>query len=246
MGWIPGSGRSPGQGNGNPRQYSCLDNLMRATVRQGCKELDRIGRLRARATASVGWMQLGGHPTTWWGGCFTPAWSTDSPSPSQPWEGLSPSHTWPWGQNVARGWQGHEPGPWTLHPLGLGTRPSARMSRPPTRMINPKHQGKPKAQALGPSLRASIAGGDLCESGQGAWEQQQVAPRHAGRPPGPAVCASGVAGSVSVHLRFLFLAPQVHGAGVGPPLWASLGTGLAQRLQGQRWPLARRWGHLWG
>ena len=27
----------------------------------------------------------GGHPTTWWGGCFTPAWSMDSPSPSQPW-----------------------------------------------------------------------------------------------------------------------------------------------------------------
>ena len=25
---IPGSGRSPGEGNGNPLQYSCLDNLM--------------------------------------------------------------------------------------------------------------------------------------------------------------------------------------------------------------------------
>ena len=23
---IPGSGRSPGEGNGNPRQYSCLEN----------------------------------------------------------------------------------------------------------------------------------------------------------------------------------------------------------------------------
>ena len=36
-GSIPGSGRSPGEGNGNPLQYSCLDNLMdrgawRATV----------------------------------------------------------------------------------------------------------------------------------------------------------------------------------------------------------------------
>ena len=34
---IPGSGRSPGEGNGNPLQYSCLENLMdrgawRATV----------------------------------------------------------------------------------------------------------------------------------------------------------------------------------------------------------------------
>ena len=26
MGLIPGSGRSPGEGNGNPLQYSCLEN----------------------------------------------------------------------------------------------------------------------------------------------------------------------------------------------------------------------------
>ena len=25
-GWIPGSGRSPGEGNGTPLQYSCLEN----------------------------------------------------------------------------------------------------------------------------------------------------------------------------------------------------------------------------
>ena len=25
---IPGSGRSPGEGNGNPPQYSCLENPM--------------------------------------------------------------------------------------------------------------------------------------------------------------------------------------------------------------------------
>ena len=28
MGSIPGSGRSPGGGNGNPLQYSCCENLM--------------------------------------------------------------------------------------------------------------------------------------------------------------------------------------------------------------------------
>ena len=28
VGLIPGSGRSPGVGNGNPLQYSCLENLM--------------------------------------------------------------------------------------------------------------------------------------------------------------------------------------------------------------------------
>ena len=28
MGLIPGLGRSPGEGNGNPLQYSCLENSM--------------------------------------------------------------------------------------------------------------------------------------------------------------------------------------------------------------------------
>ena len=43
-GSIPGSERSPGEGNGNPLQYSCLENPMdrgawRATV-PGVAELD--------------------------------------------------------------------------------------------------------------------------------------------------------------------------------------------------------------
>ena len=42
---IPGSGRSLGEGNGNPLQYSCLGNSMdrgawRATVHRVTKELD--------------------------------------------------------------------------------------------------------------------------------------------------------------------------------------------------------------
>ena len=28
LGSLPGSGRSPGEGNGNPLQYSCLENPM--------------------------------------------------------------------------------------------------------------------------------------------------------------------------------------------------------------------------
>ena len=28
MGSLPGSGRSPGEGNGNPLQYVCLENSM--------------------------------------------------------------------------------------------------------------------------------------------------------------------------------------------------------------------------
>ena len=35
-GAIPGSGRSPGEGNGNPLEYSCLEK----PSPQGCKELD--------------------------------------------------------------------------------------------------------------------------------------------------------------------------------------------------------------
>ena len=42
MGSIPGSGRSPGEGNGNTLQYSCLGNPMdrgawRATVHGAAK-----------------------------------------------------------------------------------------------------------------------------------------------------------------------------------------------------------------
>ena len=46
---IPGSGRSPGEGNGNPLQYSCLENPMDggawgATV-HGVAELDTTVRV---------------------------------------------------------------------------------------------------------------------------------------------------------------------------------------------------------
>ena len=45
MGSIPGLGRSPGEGNGNPLQFSCLENPMDrgawwATVCGGRKESD--------------------------------------------------------------------------------------------------------------------------------------------------------------------------------------------------------------
>ena len=50
LGSIPGLGRSSGEGNGNPLQFSCLENPMdrgawQAIVHGGCKELDTTGRL---------------------------------------------------------------------------------------------------------------------------------------------------------------------------------------------------------
>ena len=46
-GSIPGSGRSPGEGNGNPLQYSCLENPMEegawwATVHRVAKSRTRL------------------------------------------------------------------------------------------------------------------------------------------------------------------------------------------------------------
>ena len=37
LGVIPGLGRSPGEGNGNPPQYSCLENSMDCIVREVAK-----------------------------------------------------------------------------------------------------------------------------------------------------------------------------------------------------------------
>ena len=47
MGSVPGSGRSPGGGHGNPLQYSCLENPMdrgawRAAVRGVAKAWTRL------------------------------------------------------------------------------------------------------------------------------------------------------------------------------------------------------------
>ena len=49
-GSIPGSGKSPGEGNGNPLRYSCLENSMDGGALVGyslwgCKESDITERL---------------------------------------------------------------------------------------------------------------------------------------------------------------------------------------------------------
>ena len=50
VGWTPGSGRSPGGGNGNPLQYSCLENPMDrgdwgVTVHEVAKSRTQLKRL---------------------------------------------------------------------------------------------------------------------------------------------------------------------------------------------------------
>ena len=52
LGSIPGSGRSPREGNGNPLQYSYLENPMDGGTwlgysPWGCKELDTTERLHS-------------------------------------------------------------------------------------------------------------------------------------------------------------------------------------------------------
>ena len=50
LGSVPGWGRSPGEGNGNPLQYSCLEDFMdrgawQATVHGVAEELDTTEQL---------------------------------------------------------------------------------------------------------------------------------------------------------------------------------------------------------
>ena len=46
LGLIPGSGRSPGEGNGNPLQYSCMENPVDGGAwTWGCKESDTTEQL---------------------------------------------------------------------------------------------------------------------------------------------------------------------------------------------------------
>ena len=44
LGSIPGSGRFPGEGNGNPLQYSCLENPMDSEAWQAT--VHRVARVR--------------------------------------------------------------------------------------------------------------------------------------------------------------------------------------------------------
>ena len=53
MGSTLGSGKSPGRGNGNPLQYSCLNMARMIYSLQDCKELDMVERLSTHTHASL-------------------------------------------------------------------------------------------------------------------------------------------------------------------------------------------------
>ena len=58
MGSIPGSGRSPRGGHGNPPQYSCLENPMdrgtwRATVHRVAKSQTQLKQLSMHACTHI-------------------------------------------------------------------------------------------------------------------------------------------------------------------------------------------------
>ena len=60
VGSIPGSGRSPGGGHGNPLQYSCLENAMdrgawRATVHGVAKSWTQLSTHQAILKGDAGW-----------------------------------------------------------------------------------------------------------------------------------------------------------------------------------------------
>ena len=63
-GLIPGSGKSPGEGNGNPLQYSCLENPLDrgvwwATVHRVAKSQTRLSTI---ALLHLGFELRLGHP----------------------------------------------------------------------------------------------------------------------------------------------------------------------------------------
>ena len=86
-GLIPGSGRSPGVGNGNPLQYSCLENSMdrgawRATVHGAAKSRDmteatehtpkHMALCTSIKTDHVPFSKMLPQPFPW---CRTPSWA---------------------------------------------------------------------------------------------------------------------------------------------------------------------------
>ena len=89
VGSIPGWGRSPGDGNGNPLQYSCLGNPMdRCHSLWGCKESDTTEHTH-KSISMAGlqmrnWGSHYGEPGTYLPRCLGPMPRTVPMSPAAP------------------------------------------------------------------------------------------------------------------------------------------------------------------
>ena len=65
--WVPGLGSSPAGGNGNPLQYSCLENAMdkgawQATVHRVAKNQTQLKQLPVHACCKMAAHQCNFHP----------------------------------------------------------------------------------------------------------------------------------------------------------------------------------------
>ena len=65
LGSIPGLGRSPGEGNGSPLQYSCLENPMDRGVWQVAKSLTLLSEFTFTFLWQSLWLRMGAaqHPS---------------------------------------------------------------------------------------------------------------------------------------------------------------------------------------
>ena len=95
LGSIPGSGRSPGEGNDNPLQYSCLENPMdrgagQATVHGVARDRHDLATkppaAPAAAAAAAKWLQS----------CLTLCDPTDGSPPGSPVPGILQARTLEW------------------------------------------------------------------------------------------------------------------------------------------------------
>ena len=94
VGWIPGSGRFPGEGNGNPLQYSCLEipwteepGGLQST---GSQELDTTKGLSTHSDHN----RFYNHDTIWMMCCALGRWAQANQQTLQ-WCKRTPSRFWP-------------------------------------------------------------------------------------------------------------------------------------------------------
>ena len=98
---IPGWGRSPGEGNGNPLQYSCLENPMdrgtwRATVHRVAKSRTRLSDFTFTFIFIIGYQIISAAAAKSLPSCPTLCDPIDGSSPGSPVPGILQARTLEW------------------------------------------------------------------------------------------------------------------------------------------------------